>query len=128
MGALFTNVGWLGVIVGAVASFLLGWVVYLPATFGRKWAEGSHVQLGAASQMPLDAMGAQALGLLLMSWVLAICRAQNLLALGVLATLAFAALAWSGATFSQKSLYARNVDAGYWLASLVVMLVVQALL
>lgn len=127
MSALFSGVSWLGVIVGAVAAFLLGWIVYLPATFGRKWAEGSHVEIGPASQMPMGAMGVQAAGLLLLSWFVGVTAVHNMRATVILATLAFTVLAWSGATFSQKSQYARTVDAGYWIGALVVMIIAQAI-
>ena len=43
------------------------------------------------------------------------------------ATLAFAILAYSGSMFSQKTAYARVVDFGYWIVSLVIMVICQSL-
>lgn len=125
MGELTMGVSWAGVIVGAVVAFLVGWLWYSPKLFGVKWAEGSGVEMNTADKMPMDAMGAQALGLLLMSWFVGVTAANNALLTVILATIAFAVLQWSGNTFSGKTTYARNVDAGYWIAALAVMIVAQ---
>ena len=78
MEEITTNVSWLAVIVGAIVSFLVGWAWYGPL-FGKKWAEGVGVELGNAQDMPMGAMGLQMLGLLLMSWFVAVTAASNLL-------------------------------------------------
>jgi hypothetical protein len=127
MGELTTGVSWLGVVVGAVASFLVGWLWYSPKVFGVKWAKGTGVELGAASSMPLGAMISQAVGLFLMSWFAGVTAVSNALATVVLATAAFTVLAYSGGMFGRKSAYARNVDAGYWIVCLVVMVVCQGI-
>lgn len=127
MGEITTGVSWLGVIVGAIAAFAFGWLWYSPMLFGTKWAEGSKVQMNTADKMPMDAMGAQALGLLLMSWFVGVTAAGNALLTVILATLAFVVLQWSGNTFSGKTVYARNADAGYWIAALAVMIIAQAI-
>ncbi|SFR34700.1 Protein of unknown function [Yoonia tamlensis] len=128
MGELTTNVNFIAVIVGAILSFIAGWAWYSPMLFGTKWAEGSGVKLGTANDMPLAAMASQAIGLLLMSWFVGVTAAHEMLATVILATLGFAVLAYSGNTFSGKTAYARNVDAGYWIAALVVMIIVQGVL
>lgn len=128
MAEIVTGVNWLAVIIGAVLAFVLGWLWYSPRLFGTKWAEGSGVKMGSADQMPMGAMGAQALGLLLMSWFVGVTAVNNALLTVILATVAFTVLAYSGGRFSGKSSYARLVDAGYWIAALVVMIVVQGVL
>lgn len=128
MTELTGNVGWLAVIAGAIVSFLGGWLWYSPFLFGPRWAEGSGVQMGTASDMPLGAMAAQFLGLLLMSWFVGAGLAVNALPLLVLGTLAFAVLAYSGGLFTKKSFYARNVDAGYWIVALILMILVHSVL
>jgi hypothetical protein len=128
MQELTSNVNWIAVIVGAVLSFVLGWLWYSPKLFGTKWAEGSRVALGSADKMPVEAMAAQGLGLLLKSWFVGVTAGVNALATVILATLAFTVLQFSGNSFSGKSSYARWVDAGYWIACLVVMVVVQGIL
>lgn len=127
MEELTTGVSWLAVIVGAVAAFLVGWLWYSPKLFGVKWAQGTGVELGTAADMPVGAMIAQALGLFLMSWFVGVTAAANALATVILATVAFVVLAYSSGMFGRKSAYARNVDAGYWLVSLVVMIVCQGI-
>ena len=127
MGELTTGVSWLAVVVGAVASFLVGWLWYSPKLFGPKWAEGVGVEMGTASEMPVAAMVSQVIGLLLMSWFVGVTAASNALLTVILATVAFVVLGYSGGLFTKKSTYARNVDAGYWLVSLVIMIVCQGI-
>lgn len=127
MAELTANVSWLGVIVGAIAAFLVGWLWYSEKLFGTRWAEGVGVELGSADQMPMGAMGAQALGLFLMSWFVGVTAANNALLTVILATVAFAVLAWSGGAFARKSVYSRNVEAGYWMAALAIMIVAQGI-
>ncbi len=127
MGELTTGVSWLGVVVGAVVSFLAGWLWYSPKVFGVKWAKGTGVELGAASSMPVGAMISQAIGLFLMSWFVGVTAVSNALSTVILATVAFTVLAYSGGMFGRKSAYARNVDAGYWIVCLVVMMVCQGI-
>ncbi len=125
MGELTTGVSWLGVVVGAVVSFLVGWLWFSPKLFGVKWAEGVGVELGAASEMPVGSMVFQVIGLLLMSWFVGVTAVSNALLTVILGTLAFTALAYSGGMFSKKSNYARNVEAGYWIVALVIMIICQ---
>ena len=125
MEELTVGVSWLGVVAGAISAFLVGWLWYSPKLFGVKWAEGTGVALGSASSMPIAAMATQAAGLFLMSWFVGVTAASNALLTVILATLAFTALAYSTSLFGKKSSYARNVDAGYWVICLVVMIVCQ---
>lgn len=127
MEEILTGVSWIAVMVGAVAAFLLGWLVYSPMLFGTKWAEGSHVKLGSASDMPVGAMVSNLIGLLLVSWFVGVTAVNDQLLTVILATVAFTVLAYSGATFSQKSSYARMVDAGFWIAAVAVMIIAQGI-
>lgn len=127
MAELTTGVSWLAVIVGAVAAFLVGWLWYSPKTFGPKWAEGVGVEMGKPGEMPVAAMVTNFIGLLLMSWFVGVTAVSNALSTVILATVAFTVLAYSGGLFTKKSTYARNVEAGYWIVSLVVMIVCQGI-
>ncbi len=127
MAELTTGVSWLGVIVGAVVSFLAGWLWYSPKLFGPKWAEGVGVEMGTANEMPAGAMASQGLGLLLMSWFVGVTAASEALLTVILGTVAFTVLAYSGGMFRKNSAYARNTDAGYWLVALVVMIICQGI-
>jgi Protein of unknown function (DUF1761) len=128
MNELVTGVSWLAVIVGAILSFLLGYFWYSPMLFGTKWAEGSRVQLNTSDKMPMEAMATQGIGLLLMSWFVGVTATNNALFTVILATVAFTVLQYSGNAFSGKSSYARMVDAGYWIACLVIMILAQGLI
>ncbi len=128
MSELTTGVSWLAVIVGAVVSFLAGWLWYSPMLFGPKWAKGVGVEMGTASNMPVAAMLTQLIGLLLMSWFVGVTAVSNALFTVILATLAYTALAYSGGLFTKKSAYARNVEAGYWIVALVIMILSQGLI
>jgi len=99
MGELTMGVSWLGVIVGAVVSFLVGWLWYSPKLFGPKWAEGVGVEMGTASEMPVGAMVSQIVGLLLMSWFVGVTAASGALLTVILGTVAFTGLAYSGGMF-----------------------------
>ena len=93
MVELTTGVSWLAVIVGAVASFVLGWLWFSPKFFGPKWAEGVGVEMGTAAEMPVAAMVAQFVGLLLMSWFVGVTAVSNALLTVILGTVAFTVLA-----------------------------------
>lgn len=128
MGEITIGVSWLAVLAGAVLSFLLGWLWYGPKLFGTKWAEGSGIKMDSAGAMPMGAMGSQVLGLLLMSWFVGVTANNNALYTVILATVAFTVLQFSGNSFSGKSQYARLVDAGYWIVSLVIMIICQGVI
>lgn len=128
MEELTSGVSWLAVIVGTVAAFVLGWFWYSPKLFGTKWAEGNGLKPGKPEEMPVGAMISQFVGLFLMSWFVGVTAVSEALLTVILATLAFAVLAYSGALFSNKPAYVRNVDAGYWLVALVVMILSQGLI
>lgn len=128
MEEITTNISWIAIIVGAVLAFIAGWLWYSPILFGKKWAEGSGVEMNDASSMPFGAMAAQIIGLIIVAWFVAVMAAQNFLLTTILATIGFTILQWSGNSFSGKSSYAKLVDAGYWLVSVVIMIAVQAVL
>jgi hypothetical protein len=127
MGEIMSGVSWIGVIVGAVVAFLAGWAIYSPMLFGKGWAEGSRVEMGEASEMPKAAMIGQGVGLFLMSWFVGVTAAHEMLLTVILATVAFTVLAWAGSAFAQVSTYARNVNAGYWITALVIMIIAQGI-
>jgi hypothetical protein len=128
MGEIVNGVSWLAVLAGAIVSFLLGWLWYSPKLFGEKWAAGSGVKMGTSDQMPVVAMASQGIGLLLMSWFVGVTANSNALYTVILATIAFTVLQFSGNSFSGKSSYARYVDAGYWIVSLVIMILCEGLI
>ncbi len=127
MDELVLNVNWVAVIVGAVASFLLGWLWYSPKLFGVKWAEGVGVSLDKGSAMPLGAMAAQAIGLFLYAWVVGVTAKNEALLTIILIMLALVFLTAGSGKFSQKSNYAIATESGFVVVMTIVMIVVQGI-
>ncbi len=127
MGELFNGVNFIGVVVGAVAAFLVGWLWYSPWLFGPKWAQGVGVEMGSADTMPAGAMISQFVGLLLVSWLVGVTAVSNALLTILLAAIAFAVLGYAGGMFRRNSTYARMTDAGYLIASVIVMIICQGI-
>lgn len=116
-------VDWVGLIVGAVLAFVLGWAWFSPMLFGNQWAAGHGVQLNNASTMPMAAMGTQGLGLLLVAWFVAL--AEGAWWMIAMAALGFAVLHLSNMLFGRKGPTLGYIKGGYWLASAVIMVIVQ---
>ena len=122
------NLNILAVIVGTIAAFLFGWLIYSPKVFGTKWAEGSRVELGAASSMPVFAMVAQLIALALLALVIGVTATTSALGTAILAILAAAAFVVSSGAFLKKSNFALAVDGGYVVGSGAIMILMQGLL
>ncbi len=103
MAEITENVNWIAVIVGAVVSFLLGWLWYSPKLFGTKWAEGAGVKIDDAQSMPMAAMLVQAIGTFLLAWVVGVTAASDQLIFVILIILTIGFLFVAGGLFSQKS-------------------------
>jgi Protein of unknown function (DUF1761) len=127
MQEITANVNWLAVIVGAVLSFLLGWLWYSPMLFGKRWAEGVGVELGSASAMPVGAMVAQIVGIFLLAWLFGVTAGNNALLTIILIVLTIVAFIVSGGMFAKKSTAAIRIEAGYIVAMGVVLFIVQAI-
>ncbi len=127
MQEIFADVSWTAVVVGAVVSFLVGWLWYSPLLFGQKWADGVGVEMNTADKMPFGAMGMQLLGLLLMSWFVGVTAKTEALLTVILGTVAFAVLAASGSLFARNSSAAAWINAGYWIIALIVMIISQGI-
>lgn len=127
MSEITTNVNWIAVIVGTVASFLLGWLWYSPKLFGKKWAEGIGVDLGSASSMPAAAMVTQLIATFLLSWVVGVTAAQNALMTVILIVVMLVLFIVANGFFGKKSGYAITVEAGFIVAMAVVMIIAQGI-
>jgi hypothetical protein len=128
MPATVEPLNYLAIIIGTVAAFLLGWLIYSPMLFGPKWAEGSGVKMGEASEMPKFAMASQFAALFCLALVIGITATVSALWTAILAIVAAALFVVSSGAFLKKSNFAMAVDGGYILASGVVMIIVQGLL
>jgi hypothetical protein len=131
MSEITTNVNWLAVIVGAVLSFILGALWYSPKLFGMKWAEGVGVKLpeGGGNTMPGAApMILQAIGTLLLAWLVGVTAANNALWTIILAAITFMVLQAASGKFTSKSDYAIFTEVGFIAAMVVIMIAVQGIL
>ena len=127
MGEITMGVSWIGVIVGAVAAFLAGWLWYSPILFGKSWAAGHGIQLGTAQTMPFGAMGTQVVGLFLLSWFVGVMAVESHLSTFILALLAFVVLQASGSMFTKKPGAVIGIEAGYWIVAAIIMFAAQAI-
>lgn len=121
-------INWLALGAGVIAAFLLGWLVYGPIGFQKRWAEGTRIDPTPPDTPPLPQMVAQIVFLILLAAVIAVSETSNSLGLAVLAILAVAAQAASVGAWAQKSGFAIAVDAGYALGCGVVMILAHAIL
>ena len=127
MDEIVLNVNWVAVIVGAIVSFLLGWLWYSPKLFGVKWAEGVGVSLDNGSAMPVGAMATQAIGMFLYAWVVGVTAKNEALLTIILIMLALVFLTAAGGKFSQKSTYAIVTESGFVVVMTIVMIIVQGI-
>lgn len=123
MEAITVHVNWIAVVVGAVLAFILGWVWYLPQVFGKPWAKALGVELGSASAMPVAAMVTQFVGLLGVSWVGTLLGGDYWT--WGLVVVAFTILNFSGALFGKIGMAANWVNAGYLVATGILIYIVN---
>lgn len=127
MNELTSNVNWLAVVIGTIVSFIIGWLWYSPILFGKKWAEGSGVELGTASSMPVAAMVTQLVSTFFLALLVGITAAQNALATIILIILTVAGFVMSVGLFVKKSTFAILVDGGFIVIMGVVMIIIQGI-
>lgn len=127
MNELTSNVNWLAVIIGTIVSFIIGWLWYSPILFGKKWAEGSGVELGTASSMPVAAMVTQLVSTFFLALLVGVTAAQNALATIILVVLTIAGFVMSVGLFVKKSTFAVLVDGGFIVIMGVVMVIIQGI-
>jgi len=128
MNELVNGINWIGVILGFVLSFMMGYLWYSPKLFGPKWAEGVGVSMAEGSELPLAAMLSQALATFGLSWVFAITVSRGALATIALIMLTLMLFIISNGKYAQKSNTAITIETGYFAAMGFVMLVCQYML
>lgn len=121
------ELNWPAVIAGTVAAFALGMIWFGPRLFGRGWAQGSH-GLTPPDSPPVAAMVLTFAGLFLLALVVGMTETDEAIGTAVMAILAVAVTIAGMDLFSQKSGGATLIDAGYILASGVLMIAAQAIL
>lgn len=113
------------VIVGAIAAFAFGSILYHPKVFGTIWAEGSGVTFDGAP--PILAFVAQIAALIFLALVIGITATISFLWTAIFAILAAACFVVSGGAFTRKSTGALAVDGGYIVGSGVLMIIAQGI-
>ncbi|MFA3917881.1 DUF1761 family protein [Ruegeria hyattellae] len=121
-------VNWLAMGAGVVLAFLLGFLVYGPLGFQRRWAEGTRISPDPPETPPLGSMAMQVLSLALLALIIAITATTDSLGLAVLAILTVAAQAASVGAWAQKSPFAIMVDTGYAIGSGILMILAHAVI
>ena len=128
MSELTVNVNWLAVGIGTVLSFVLGWLWYSPKLFGKKWADGSGIELADSSAMPVAPLIFQLLATFLLAWLIAIAAAHDARLTAILIVLTVACFVATNSMFVKKSATAIFVEVGFILAMGVVMNAVHAII
>lgn len=126
MEEIVTGVNWLAVIVGFVLAFGLGWLWFSPKLFGKKWAEGNGLDPNGPDKMPMNAMITQAIGTFLLAWVVGVTAKNDAILTIILIAVTMAVLNSASSMFTNKGTYVRNVDAGFTVAMVVLMIIVHA--
>ena len=121
------DVNWLAVGVGAVAAFLVGWVWYSDALFGKKWRDGIGIAPDDTTSM-MPAMVSQIVGTALLAWVVGVTETTESIGLAILIAVTIAVLIKANGFFSQKSKYAITVESVYALVMVAVMIAAHAVL
>ena len=127
MNGLFADVGWLGVAVGALAAFLIGWYWYSPKGFYPAWSASSGVQHGPGDPMAA-AFGSLVVGLILYALFVGVMMARGQCGPLILGIIAFIIMGYSNNAFKKLGGVSRTVDAASWAVSGLVMILAQWLL
>lgn len=127
MNELIEGVSWIGVIVGFVVSFLLGWLWYSPKLFGTQWAKGVGISLEGECAVPVFAMTTQALCTFGLAWLFGITASKNALLTIILILVTIILFIVSNGKFARKSNTAVAIEAGYLVVMGVVMVICQGI-
>ena len=122
-----SGLDWPAILLGAALAFGLGMVWFSPLMFGRTWSKGSH-GITPPDSPPMLAMALMVLGTVLLAVVIGMTAAIEALGLALLILAAAAVIQLAMALFSQKTMAAALVDAGYILAMGALMIAAQAVL
>ena len=126
MNELTDNVSWMGVIVGTVVAYALGWLWYSPKLFGTKWAEGVGVKLDGSGPSAM-ALVIQFVATFLLAWIIGVTAVANALLTAILIVLTIVCLMVAGGLFGQKSRYAITTEAGFVVVMAVIMIICQGI-
>ena len=114
------------VIVGAVAAFIYGAIIYHPRVLGTVWANGSGVSLDG-DKPPALAFVLQILALAALAIVVGMTATVSFLGTALLAIAAAALFVVSGGAFQRRSTGALATDGLYVLGAGALMIVAQGI-
>ena len=122
------DINWLAVIVAAIVKFLIGWGWYSPMLFARQWQELNKMTAAEVQAGLVPALIAEAVGDLIMAYILARFVGHYGSGFGVGILVGF--MAWLGfvaTVLANQIFYERKpqqlvvINGGYILVSLVIM-------
>ena len=125
MSELTSDINWVAVVVGAVLSYLAGWLWYSPRLFGERWANAANVTYSKTPPAAASAMHFG--GMVLLSWFVGVMAREGLLATTILLTVAGAVLGYATDGYLKIKTDGKLINAGYWIAMIAIMVIVQAL-
>ncbi len=126
MQELLSNIEWVPVLVSFVLAFGLGWLWYSPVMFYEKWNAGKG---GGVWQAPMwMPMSAQAVSTLLLAIITNLAATDGHVGHAVLVAITIAGFVKANGLYSGKNKYAVGVEAGFVIAMIVVMVVVNMIL
>lgn len=125
MSELTSDINWVAVVVGAVLSYLAGWLWYSPRLFGERWANAANVTYSKTP--PAATMAMHFGGMVLLSWFVGVMAREGLLATTILLTVAGAVLGYATDGYLKIKTDGKLINAGYWIAMIAIMVIVQAL-
>ncbi len=121
---MFEGINWLGVAVGAVASFVAGWWYYSARGFYKPWSESAGITMERGDPMGAS-FGSLVVGLILYSTWVGAMVARGLTGLCVLGIVVFIVMGYSNNAFKKLGAVSRSIDAGSWALSGALMLLAQ---
>jgi hypothetical protein len=118
------HVHWLAVVIAAVAGVVIGFVWYMPAVFGRRWATEGGFELPTSQTSPIVYV-MSVVQALLTAYVIGLFAGGagivNGAVIGLLFWVVVAAVTYSIVLYERRSVTYWAISAGYWLVTLLVM-------
>ena len=121
---MFDGIDWLGVVIGAVTSFVVGWWYYSAKGFYKPWSESAGITMERGDPMGAS-FGSLVLGLILYSTWVGAMVANGQTGLCILGIVVFIVMGYSNNAFKKLGAVSRSIDAGSWALSGVLMLLAQ---
>ncbi len=130
MYTILSAINWPGLLVGAVAAYLLGALWYSPKLFGKAWMEAQPHRSPEDYKNSGIAMTFQAIATLLLAVMIGIFLAatESFLLTIVVIGLTFTALSYSHSRFQGQKLTLWLIDNGYRLAMILLIAIAVALI